>query len=123
MTYRLALAFCFLLESNAPAFDPIGPPPVKTLEWTVGFVSQRRIPAVHIKNATVEEALEFLRMPDIPDAYGFKIDYSKLKEPVDLKITIQDKNITILQAIAAVAQKVNADILIKPGVIVLMPRK
>jgi len=119
-SFGLLVLAAGLLSRPAQAFDPVGPPPEKTLEWTVNTVR----PSIQFLNAGLEEACEFIMgTGSIPSSYSLKIDYSQIKVPQGWTISMDEKNITVIKAVAMIAEKCNADLLVKPGVIILVPRQ
>ena len=121
---RIALALLLVtIGASSHAFDPAGPPPAKTLSWTTSFVSRITITRIHYKNETPERAItHLLGVTGIPAAYSVTVDATKLKLGNPVMITFDAENLTLLQALARVADQVHADLLIKPGAIVLQPQ-
>jgi hypothetical protein len=121
---RIILALLLVaLSASSHAFDPGGPPPAKTLSWTTSFASRVTIPRIRYKNETPERAIShLLGVTGIPAAYSVTVDTTRLKLVNPAMITFDADNLTLLQALARVAEQVHADLLIKPGSIVLQPQ-
>ena len=105
----------------ALAFDPAGPPPEKTMGWTTERLSRSILPSVNITDMTIEEAVEFIGVLEVPDAYKPKIDCSRIPDKLR-KVKFTGTNLTRLEAIGKLAQAIDADILICPGKVTLIPR-
>jgi hypothetical protein len=122
MKTRLSTVLAFIaLVMMAFAFDPDGPPPEKTMEWTSQSLSRTIIPSVSIHDATVEEAAHFISVLEVPDAYKPMIDCSKIADKTQ-RVTFSGRNLTRLEAIGMLAQAIDSDILISPGTVILVPR-
>ena len=122
----LIISLHFVACIPCQAFDPIGLPPEKTLEWTsktaVNFVA----PIIDFdKNTTAEEACDFLQMQsNKPKDYCIEIDTSALSEKQRQTIIVmQEKNISLLTALSKIADRLHASLVIEPGKICLVPRK
>src|SRR6478609_4875721 len=95
---RLAIPiFAMLLSSHVMAFDPAGPPPTKTVQWTVSYLTKVTIPKIDFDDtATLGECIDFLNLAfGAPNAYRAEIDGSafgdvKLASPAHLKIQARD---------------------------------
>lgn len=108
------------------AFDPIGPPPEKTLEWTSKTAINFVAPIIDFdKSTTAEEACGILQLSHAkPKDYCIEIDTSALSEKQRQTIIVmQEKNISLLTALSKIADRLNASIVIEPGKISLVPRK
>lgn len=68
------------------------------------------------------EVLDFIRVMEIPVKFGVTIDASQLDRPESKRVKLVAKDITILEAAAKVAEQLDAEILIKPGKICLVPK-
>jgi hypothetical protein len=68
------------------------------------------------------EVLAFIRVMEIPVKFGVTIDASQLDGPESKRVKLVAKDITILEAAAKVAEQLDAEILIKPGKICLVPK-
>jgi len=121
---RIALAlFLVALSASSRAFEPGRPPPSKTLSWTITFASHATIPRISYLNQTPEQAVHhLLGVLGIPPEYSITVDTTRLKLANPAVITFNANNVTLLQALARVADQVHADLLIKPGSIVLQPQ-
>jgi len=110
-----------MLIMVALAYDPAGPPPKKTMEWTTKSLSRNILPSVNITDMTIEEAVEFIGVLEVPDAYKPKIDCSRIPDKLR-KVKFSGTDLTRLEAIGKLAQAIDADILISPGKVTLIPR-
>ena len=123
LTFILAL----LLTGFQPsllAFEPAGgPPPSSSLSRTIHFVANVKRPLHDIRNEPVSSVVDFIRILEIPKTLGVTIDISRMKLPEDTRVSVVGENLTILAAAGIVAEQINADILIQPGVIYLVPKE
>lgn len=115
-------AALLLLNSSSWAFDPVGPPPPTSLSLTVGHVSHVKLARVDYPDGPLLEVLDFIRVMEIPVKFGVTIDASQLDRPESKRVKLVAKDITILEAAAKVAEQLDAEILIKPGKIRLVPK-
>ena len=104
------------------AFDPVGPPASSSLSRTIRHVSSIKLGRVDYPDGPLLEVLDFIRVMEIPRKFGVVIDASRMKLPESTRVNIVAKDITILEAAALVAEQVNADLLIEPGKILLVPK-
>ena len=114
-------AFFILSTAFIWGFDPAGPPPKKTLEWTTRCLSRTIIPKVDFVDVPLEDAVYFVGIPEITQSYKPVIDYSKIKD-IKQKITFSGRNLTSLEAIGRVAEAIGAEIHISPGKVTLVPK-
>lgn len=121
LTFSFGLLFVVTCQ-NLLAFDPAGPPPSTSIALTTRFVSNVRLPRVDMPDGNLEAVLQFIRVMEIPEKAGVVIDASKMKLPEDTRVRIVEKDITILAAVGIVAEQINADLLIRPGKIYLVPK-
>lgn len=110
------------LSQQLSAFDPAVPPASSSLAQTVAHISNTKLPRVDYPDGLLPEVLEFIRGMEIPRKFGVILDASRLKLPESTRVKIVAKDITILQAAAMVAEQVQADLLIEPGRILLVPK-
>lgn len=122
----LALTFAFWISVGAAfGFDPIGPPPTKTVQWTVGYTALIVVPRVDFDGSVaLGEGLDFLQLRHImPAAYGIKIDGSALgEERLKKPIHFQAKNTKLIEVLARLADTIEADLTIGSGVIKFTPK-
>ena len=106
------------------AFDPIGPPPKKTIEWTTNYIYWAVVPKIDFEDISVQEALDFIsQATGIPSAYRVEVDATAMgKTILKSKIQMQEKNIKLSDAIAKIADRINAKMVIDEGVIRLVPK-
>jgi hypothetical protein len=122
---RIAITLILVLGAFSQAlhaFDPVGPPASSSLSRTISHASRVRLPRVDCPETPLDEVLEFIRVPEIPKKFGVIIDASRMKLPESTRVNIVAKDITILEAAALVAEQLHADLLIKPGKILLVPQ-
>lgn len=106
------------------AFDPAGgPPPSSSLSRTIHFVSNVTRPMHDIRDETLSSTLDFIAILEIPKKYGVVIDASAMKLPEETRVTVVGKDLSILAAAGIVAEQIKADILIRPGKILLVPKE
>jgi hypothetical protein len=121
---KLTLRALFVLIMVSPSlfgFDPAGPPPKKTIEWTTSRLSRAIIPYIEFHEVFLTEAIDFIAGMEIPEAYRVSIDCSRLKDPKP-KITFTARDLTRLEAIGRVAEATGSDIVISPGKVTLVPK-
>jgi hypothetical protein len=118
----LAVAALFLM-GVAFGFDPSGPPPDKTLEWTVRHVSHRTVPVIDFDKSSLEEAVDFLNTPEIPKAYRVEIDAEAFGEKSNRTITLRREGKTVLDLLVEVAEQADANLVFSPGRVSLVPRR
>jgi hypothetical protein len=104
-------------------FDPAGPPPDKTLEWTFRDVSNRTVPTIDFDKESLEDAVAFLNTPEIPKGYRVEIDAEGFPETSRPTITLRRKGKTMLDLLVEVAEQADANLVFSPGRISLIPRR
>ncbi|RYD20175.1 MAG: hypothetical protein EOP88_16080 [Verrucomicrobiaceae bacterium] len=117
----LGLLFTMTCQSLL-AFDPVGPPPSTSIALTTRFVSNVKLARVDMPDEDLEAVLQFIRVMEIPEKAGVVIDASKMNLPENTRVRIVEKDITILAAVGIIAEQINADVLIQPGKIYLVPK-
>jgi len=115
-------AILLLLNHGSAAFDPIGPPPSTSLSHTVAHITFIKLPRVNYPDSSLLEVLDWIRAIDIPVKFGVTIDASRLDQPELMRVKLVAKDITILEAATKVAEQLDAEILIQPGKICLVPK-
>lgn len=125
MKATLILALVLTLTVQVEAFDPAGPPPDKTIEWTTDYLSSVVVPRVDFNESTsLGQCLNFLEIVlGAPAAYNIKIDgealgAAKLSTPVSLKA----QNRTLIEILAKLADAVDANLFIERGKVSLIPK-
>jgi hypothetical protein len=126
MKATLILALALTLSAQVQAFDPVGPPPDKTIEWTAGYLSRLVIPRVDFDESTpLGECLNFLELiQGRPATYSIKVDgealgEAKLSAPVSLKV----REMKLIDILAKLADAVDANLVIERGKVSLIPKK
>ena len=114
----LLILGCASLE----AFDSSPQYPDSSLSLTVSHVSNVRLPLVDYPDGPLLEVVTFIRCHDIPERLGVTIDVSKIPNHQQIRVKLVAKNITILEAAAAVAEQLDAELRIEPGKIHIVPR-
>ena len=111
-----------LICSTALAFDPAGPPPKRTLEWTVHSLSHVKIPRVEFEDTLIVDAVVFASLPEIPKAYKVIVKISDEEAVRNKRINFKAKDITQIELLAAIAEVAGLDLLIQAGDAVLIPK-
>jgi len=127
MKTPIAPIFALLLCAQVMAFDPVGPPPKKTVEWTASYITNVTIPRIELEDfTTLGDCIDFIRLSHgAPKEYRVEIDVSalgeaKLRAPIHLKI--QARNVKIVDMLAKLADAVQADLVINAGSVRLVPK-
>jgi hypothetical protein len=107
----------------ACGFEPAGPPPDKSLEWTFRHASNRTVPIIDLDKSSLEEAVDFLNTPDIPKDYRVEIDSAGFGEKSNRTITLKREGKTVLDLLVEVAEQADANLVFSPGRISLVPRR
>lgn len=113
---------CMLLGGSAQSFEPAGPPPERTLTWTARTLADVILPQIDFKDTSQEEAIDFASRPGVPHAYQVKVLLSDEIGVRNKRINLQAKNIKKIELLAAIAEQAGLDLLIQPGVVVLVSR-
>lgn len=111
-----------LLDGSAQSFEPAGPPPKRTLTWTARTLADVILPQIDFKDTNLEEAIDFASRPGVPHAYQVKVLISDEEAARNKRINLQAKNIKKIELLAAIAEQAGLDLLIQPGVVVLVSR-
>lgn len=121
MRTKFTVTIIFLCAVLTYAFDPVGPPPMWTLVNTCSYLAKVIRPQVSFVDATVLEALEFLR-GDRPPAYTpiYEVDEALLASRTTY--SIDQKDISEFEVLAKLAEKLEADLVISPGKVLLKKR-
>ncbi len=123
-TLILALALTFMVQ--VAAFDPAGPPPDKTIEWTAGYLSRVVVPRVDFNESTpLGECLNFLElMQGRPAAYGIKVDGEALGDArLGAPVSLKAEGMKLMEVLAKLADAVDASLVIERGKVSLIPKK
>jgi len=119
---RISLRLFGLMCGTALAFDPVGPPPKRTLEWTANHLMHATFSSVDFDDVDLEEAASFAGRIEVPEEYAVRVIIPDDKSVRAKRITIRAKQIAGLALIAAIAEQADLEILIKPGSVVLVPK-
>lgn len=111
-----------LMFGTASAFDPAGPPPKRTLEWTAQSLTHVTIPRVDFEDTPILEAVDFASRLEVPKAYKVTIKISNEEAVRNKRINLKTKDITQMALLAAIAEQAGLDLLIQPGTVILVPR-
>ena len=117
----LTILLC-LMCGSALAFDPAGPPPKRTLEWTARILAHVIIPRIDFEDTPIMEAVKFASRMEVPKQYKVTLKVSGEEGVRDKRINLKAKDITQMELLAAIAEQAGLDLLIQPGVVVLVPR-
>lgn len=97
-------------------------PPVKTLTWTASFVSTVKIPTVLFENEPVGSAMDYL-LQAFPPEFRPEIEFGRLKPEKVKPVRFTGRNVTLLYAVSMIAEQLDANVLLEPGKIVLVPKE
>lgn len=97
-------------------------PPVKTLTWTASFVSTVKIPTVLFENEPVGSAMDYLLQAFLPE-FRPEIEFGLLKPEKVKPVRFTGRNVTLLYAVSMIAEQLDANVLLEPGKIVLVPKE
>ena len=122
MTKLLVSALVFLLGAHAWAFDPVGPPPKKTLEWTARYLSHVTFPRVDFEGTTISDAVDFAGHIEVPEKYRVKVKITAGADVLNRKFDLKKKDITQIELLGIIAEHAGMDLLIQPGVVSIVPR-
>jgi hypothetical protein len=103
-------------------FDPAGPPRKKTLSETCSYLSKVVIPTVDFSQATLEETVGFFEL-DKPKEYRLSYQIDDAFRDSGRRFTMKAKDVTYIVLIAAVAEQMDADILLSAGQVTFAVRK
>ena len=107
-----------LLAATASATDWDIPDPV-TYEWTIQQATKTTIPKVNFTDAPAKKILEAL---SDSMAFPLRIEASLVREEkLNQRITIQKEQITWIEVVSIVADRIEVDILISKGKVTLKP--
>ncbi|MBB5353952.1 hypothetical protein HNR46_004222 [Haloferula luteola] len=107
--------------SRVAALDAPAPPAPKTLAWTVKQAN-RRLPTVDFTGTRVDCAIELLGSSMTLPGYYLKIDASKIQERFDRKLDLHLKDVRWIEVMGAIADAVDAKLVIEPGLLRFVPR-
>ena len=119
---KTLIIVCSLTCGSALAFDPEGPPPKRTLEWTARILAHVTIPRIDFVDTSVLEAVDFASRMEVPMAYKVMIKISDEEGVRKKRVNLNAKDITQMELLASIAEQAGLDLLIQPGVVVLVPR-
>jgi len=126
MKAPLILALALTLTVQVEAFDPAGPPPDKTIEWTAGYLSRVVVPRVDFNDSTpLGECLNFLELiQGRPAAYSVKVDGEALGDAkLNAPISMKAQDMKLIEILANLADAVDANLVIERGKVSLIPKK
>ena len=103
-------------------FDPSGPPRQKTLTETCSYLSKMVIPVVDFSQATLEETVGSFEN-DKPKEYRLSYNIDDPLRGSGKRFTMKAKDVTYIELIAAVAEQMDADILLSAGQVTFAARK
>ncbi len=121
----LTVAF-WISAGVAFGFDPVGPPPTKTVQWTIAYTALIVVPRVDFDDSvSLGDGLKFLQLRHVmPAAYGIEIDGSALgEERLKMPIHFQAKDTKLIEVLARIADTIEADLTIGSGAISFTPKK
>ncbi|TDU69415.1 hypothetical protein EI77_03068 [Prosthecobacter fusiformis] len=118
---RVVIALLTVGVSSVSAFDPVGPPPQKTMEWTCRFLGSGRMAAANFQNASIWEAADFLSTY-IPTGYNLTYNVDDALDDATRHISLDLKDPTFLEVVAEIARQSGTDVLISPGQVTFKKR-
>lgn len=117
----VVIALLTVEVSSVSAFDPVGPPPQKTMEWTCRFLGSGRMAAANLQNATIWEAADFLSTY-IPTSYNVTYRVDDALDDTTRHISLDLKDPTFLEVVAEIARQSETDVLISTGQVTFKKR-
>jgi hypothetical protein len=121
--YLVMGLFLSLANSSSIAFDPINGGPASSLSSTVLFLTNTTRDKIDFPEASLEEVLMFLqRTGDVDPKFGVRIDYSRVKNPREIRVKLVETSISPLQAVSVLAEQTGATLQIEPGKLILIPK-
>jgi len=80
------------------------------------------IPRIDFVDTSVLEAVDFASRMEVPMAYKVMIKISDEEGVRKKRVNLKAKDITQMELLASIAEQAGLDLLIQPGVVVLVPR-
>jgi hypothetical protein len=102
---KALILLCLLTCHPLFAFDPAGPPPKRTMEWTTRILANVKIPHIDLEEAALIDALVFASRIDIPKAYRVWLEYPEAMEQSDVRITLEARDISWMELLGIIAEK------------------
>ncbi len=124
MNSLVTVFIALFVVTSAWAFEPAGPPPKKTFEWTVNHLTNATFPAVAMdKDTILTNCIDFMNLSR-PAECSVQIDASainKEKLRASIQIEIYANNIKVIDFLAKIAEVAQANIVIETGKVRLIP--
>ena len=118
----LCLGLALLVRGPTQALDPAPPPKPLTLAWTLEQ-AQHRLPKVDLKDSELSWIVKWLDSSmNVPGCY-LDVDVLEVKRRLDQKMTWQALDVSWIDLVARVADADDADVVISPGKVKLVPRE
>lgn len=125
MKFFAATFITLFVVTSAWAFEPAGPPPKKTFEWTVQYLTEVTYPVVSMdKDTVLGDCIDYMRLSR-PLEYRIEIDASAIDEgrlQAPIRIEIKARNIKVIDFLAKIAEVAQANLVIETGKVRLIPR-
>ena len=122
MMRKLCVIVLMLACCNLHAFDPVDPNPKKTMMWTVQQLDQLIIPIIRVENISVLEAGGLL-FADRPASHLISFDFEKIENAHERRVSLNERNISLIKYVGLLANAMEADIVISPGKVSFVPRQ
>lgn len=116
LLYLIFSSLCFAHDTITPHQEDI------TLEWTIENI-EHKIPSVELSDGSPETLLKFLSSPDFSATRNVTLDYSAISFPEEVTIDYSAEDVPWINIVKYIATKVEAEVIIKPGKVVLLPKK
>ena len=117
----VVIALLTFEASSVLAFDPAGPTPQKTMEWTCRFLGSGRMSSASFQDATIWEAAEFLSTY-IPPSYNVTYSVDDTLDDTTRHISLDLKDPTFFEVVAEIARQSETDVLISTGQVTFKKR-
>jgi hypothetical protein len=113
---------CALSVQFIFALDAAPPPEIKTLQWTFETAQGCKIPVIQMKDTKIREVIDSLDDSSASLAgFYLDIDTTNVRDRLDWSISVEAKDISWMAFLGLVADRLDAKIIVEPGVFRLVP--
>lgn len=113
--WALSVQFTFALDA-AP------PPEIKTLQWTFETAQNSKLPVIQMKDTKIRNVIDSLDDSSASLAgFYLDIDTTNVRDRLDRSISVEAKEISWMAFLGLVADRLDAKIIVEPGVFRLVP--